>query len=163
MNERFEPKSTAGRAAGSVGPSSYSVASDLAGYRTDVEQRSTIMNGGGTPPSASAMSGPLDWWWGTNRVGGTYYAGRAHVVHPEQRMSGLCGLPVDDVWEARPPVPEHLCPDCCLLAMAVSYPPFPTTVPRQPIEQTTVLPAVQVRDPRTRAVGARIVDERVTR
>jgi hypothetical protein len=33
------------------------------------------------------------WWWGTNRAGGTYYAGRVHVVHPDHRSHGLCGLP----------------------------------------------------------------------
>ncbi|MCE7011767.1 hypothetical protein LWC34_54485 [Kibdelosporangium philippinense] len=99
------------------------------------------------------------WWWGTNRPGGTYYAGRAHVVHPAQPTAGLCGLPVDDVWELRPPMPEHLCPDCCVLAMAASYPPFPTTpppplprraashdrpalAPEAPAEQTAAMPAV---------------------
>jgi hypothetical protein len=51
------------------------------------------------------------WWWGTNRPGGKYYAGRVHVVHPGQRTAGLCGLPVEDVWEVRPPLSEHLCPD----------------------------------------------------
>lgn len=75
-----------------------------------------------TPAQPTA---PAGWWWGTNRPGGTLYAGRTHVVHPAAPTSGLCGLPVDDVWELRPPTPEHLCPDCCVLAMAASYPPFP--------------------------------------
>lgn len=74
------------------------------------------------------------WWWGTNRPNGMYYAGRVHVVHPNQRRTGLCGLPVGDVWELRPPMPEHLCPDCCVLAMAASYPPFSaqTQLPTRP-------------------------------
>jgi hypothetical protein len=75
---------------------------------------------------------PAGWWWGTNRPGGGYYAGRVHVVHPDQPTTGLCGLPVDDVWQLRPPVPEHLCPDCCVAAMAASYPPFPTVPPPRP-------------------------------
>ncbi|WP_462202873.1 FxLD family lanthipeptide [Frankia sp. CcWB3] len=101
------------------------------------------------------------WWWGTNWPGGTFCAGRAHVVHPAQPASGLCGLPVDDVWERRPPMPEHLCPDCCVLAMATSYPPFPPSpapplphrpesigrplpAPEAPAEKTTPLPAGQI-------------------
>lgn len=87
----------------------------------------------GVPSPAGVASGQMAWWWGTNRPDGTYYAGRVHVVHPEQRACGLCGLPVDDVLELRPPVPDHLCPDCCVLAMTLSYPPFPPPHrPRQP-------------------------------
>ncbi len=103
------------------------------------------------------------WWWGTNRPGGTFYAGRAHVVRPAQLAAGLCGLPVDDVWELRPPTPEHLCPDCCVLAMAASYPPFSPTpappLPRRgtstarsapaaeaPAEQTASIPAIGAGD-----------------
>ncbi|HEY0803485.1 MAG TPA: hypothetical protein VGD84_00400 [Pseudonocardiaceae bacterium] len=74
---------------------------------------------------------PVAWWWGTNRAGGTYYAGRVHVVHPNHPSHGLCGLPITDVWELRPPVPDHLCDHCCVLAMAASYPPFATAVPQQ--------------------------------
>ncbi|WP_435159362.1 hypothetical protein [Amycolatopsis sacchari] len=103
-------------------------------------------------------TGPASWWWGTNRPGGTFYAGRAHVVDPARPTAGLCGLPVDDVWERRPPTPEHLCPDCCVLAMAASYPPCPpapapppprtATSPDRPVpaespaEQTAVIPVI---------------------
>ncbi len=121
----------------------------------------TLMDDRTTSPPAGTATG---WWWGTNRPGGTFYAGRAHVVHPTQRASGLCGLPVDDVWERRPPTPEHLCPDCCLLAMATSYPPFPpspapplphratgTGRPRPasetPAELTAPMPALGAEDP----------------
>ena len=87
------------------------------------------------------------WWWGTNLPGGTFYAGRAHVVHPAHPMAGLCGLPVDDVWELRPPTPEHLCPDCCVLAMAASYPSFPsspaTPPPRRAAGTGTPVPAAE--------------------
>lgn len=106
---------------------------------------------------------PAGWWWGTNRPGGTHYAGRAHVVWPNGPAHGLCGLPVDDVWELRPPLPEYLCPDCCVLAMAASYPPFPATPatrppagpagtdwrgpsPEPPAEQTVVLHALREDD-----------------
>jgi hypothetical protein len=75
-----------------------------------------------TPPES--RSEPAPWWWGTNRPGGVYYAGRVHVVHPDQPDEALCELPVTDVCEVRPPVPETLCPDCCVRAMTVSYPPF---------------------------------------
>lgn len=81
-----------------------------------------------TPPGP--RSEPAPWWWGTNRPGGVYYAGRVHVVHPDQPRQALCELPVTDVWEVRPPVPETLCPDCCVRAMTVSYPPF-AAVPEQ--------------------------------
>jgi hypothetical protein len=72
----------------------------------------------------TAAQAATGWWWGTNRPGGTFYAGRAHVVHPSQPKFALCGMPVSDSWELRPPTPEHLCPECCVLAMAASYPPF---------------------------------------
>lgn len=65
-------------------------------------------------------------WWGTNRANSTFYAGRTHVVWPGSGRAGLCGLPVDDLWELRPAVPELLCPDCCLLAMAALFPAFTT-------------------------------------
>lgn len=116
------------------------------------------------------------WWFGTNRPGGTYYAGRVHVVYPGQGATALCGLPVDDVWELRPAVPEHLCPDCCVAAIALSYPAFspapelpPADQPdvsavddwfapsprqggrftrdEQPAEQTRVLPPIRDDDP----------------
>ncbi|WP_016698398.1 hypothetical protein [Actinoalloteichus spitiensis] len=64
-------------------------------------------------------------WWGTNRANSAFYAGRTHVVWPSSGRVGLCGLPVDDLWELRPSVPELLCPDCCLLAMAALFPAFP--------------------------------------
>lgn len=80
--------------------------------------------------AGQAASKPVAWWWGTNRPGGPYYAARAHVVAPGGPATGLCGLPVADLWQSRPPVPEHLCPDCCVRAMAVSHPPFPATPPR---------------------------------
>lgn len=67
---------------------------------------------------------PADWWFGTNRPAGVYYAGRVHVVHPHRPAVALCGLPIDDVWQVRPPEPEHLCPDCCVMAVELSYPPF---------------------------------------
>ncbi|GAA3838512.1 hypothetical protein GCM10022243_01250 [Saccharothrix violaceirubra] len=101
-----------------------------------------------------AIGSSTGWWWGTNRPGGTFYAGRAHVVHPARPTAGLCGLPVDDVGELRPPTPEHLCPDCCVPAMAASHPPFPlgsappppreATGPDQPVpaERTTAMPVV---------------------
>jgi len=78
-------------------------------------------------------AGPPGWWWGTNRAGGIYYCGRVHVVHPDQPTHGLCGLPITDVWEQRPPVPDHLCPDCCVLAMAATYPPLAAAVPQQQV------------------------------
>jgi hypothetical protein len=62
--------------------------------------------------------------WGTNRKGSLHYAGRVHVVWPTGPQTGECGLPVDDVWEQRPPFPTHLCPDCCVIAMAKLFPPF---------------------------------------
>ena len=61
-------------------------------------------------------------WWGTNRRGGLYYAGRVHVVWSDCPRSALCGLPIDDTWVNRPPAPERLCPECCSLAMAWLFP-----------------------------------------
>ena len=75
---------------------------------------------------------PVVWWWGTNRPGGPYYAGRVHVVDPNQRTRGVCGLPVTDVWELRPPVPLRLCPDCCVYAMAATFPAFAASTSTQP-------------------------------
>lgn len=60
--------------------------------------------------------------WGTNRDGGLYYAGRVHIVWTSQPWIGLCGLPVDDVWNQRPSTPVRLCPECCLIAMAALFP-----------------------------------------
>jgi hypothetical protein len=109
--------------------------------------------------SADKAAAAPDWWWGTNRPGGTFYSGRVHVVHPDQSAVALCGLPVGDVWELRPPVPQHLCPDCCVLAMAATYPPFtPSPAGRHernwpgpsqddPAEQTTELPVLADGDP----------------
>jgi hypothetical protein len=106
------------------------------------------------------------WWFGTNRPGGPYYAGRVHVVFPGQGATALCGLPVDDVWELRPAEPQHLCPDCCVAAIAASYPAFslapeprPATGPsgladdwfgpaaEAPAERTAVLPPIRADDP----------------
>jgi hypothetical protein len=93
------------------------------------------------------------WWWGTNPPGGTFYAGRVHLVHPDLPGTALCGLPVEDVSRSRPLSPEHLCPDCCVLAVDTMYPP---AQPRpggwqpgvgHPAEQTVVLPAVADGDP----------------
>jgi hypothetical protein len=101
---------------------------------------------------------PAGWWWGTNQPGGILYAGRVHVVAPGGAAQGLCGLPVDDVWEQRPPLPDFLCPDCCVRAMAASYPQVsnptrqPTgtawrcTSPGPPVEQTVVLRALREDD-----------------
>ena len=63
-------------------------------------------------------------WWGTNRPGGPLYAGRMHVVRSNDTKMALCGLPVADVWSRRPATPDHLCPECCLLAMALMFPTF---------------------------------------
>jgi hypothetical protein len=110
---------------------------------------------------------PTGWWFGTNRPGGAYYAGRVHVVYPGQGATALCGLPVDDVWVERPSVPEYLCPDCCVAAIAASYPvfsPAPEPLPddwfapsprqggrfgtdEQLAEQTRVLPPIRDDDP----------------
>jgi hypothetical protein len=107
------------------------------------------------------------WWWGTNRRGGMYYAGRVHVVHPGRRATGLCGLPVEDVWELRPPMPQHMCPDCCVLAMAASYPPFsaptPATGPASQVTPTGPTRTHPVGPGRIHAAQVPYTDERVTR
>jgi hypothetical protein len=106
-------------------------------------------------------SGPVPataWWWGTNRAGGVYYAGRAHVVHPNRRTVALCGLPVEDVWELRPPMPNHLCPECCLLAMSVSHPTFPAAVDTEWFTPASLVPPAPVR-----AAQKPVADERVAR
>lgn len=82
--------------------------------------------------------------WGTNRVGGIYYAGRTHVVWPGGSPIAVCGLPVSDLWEHRPPIPSLLCPDCCLMAIARAYPPFPMT---RTIERTAQGPATTAFSP----------------
>lgn len=82
-------------------------------YTTDRQAASANVS----PPAALV-------YWGTNREGGYHYAGRVHVVWPSGARMGECGLPVDDVWRQRPPWPTHLCPDCCLIAMAKLFPPF---------------------------------------
>jgi hypothetical protein len=66
---------------------------------------------------SDAMTAP-EIWWGTNRSEGLYYAGRVHVVWSDCPRHALCGLPIDDAWANRPPTPERLCPECCLLAIA---------------------------------------------
>lgn len=76
-------------------------------------------------------------YWGTNREGSYHYAGRTHVVWPGGRRTGECGLPVDDVWEQRPPFPTHLCPECCVIAMAKLFPPF--EIQQTPARQTNGL------------------------
>ena len=87
-------------------------------------------------------------YWGTNREGGYHYAGRAHVVWPHGAQTGECGLPVDDVWEQRPPFPTHLCPECCVIAMAKLFPLFEIQQPparqhdRQRPETSIPLPAL---------------------
>lgn len=65
-------------------------------------------------------------FWGTNQQGGTAdrYAGRVHVVWPSDECFGLCGLPIEEIWEQRPPVPDTLCPLCCVRAMAALFPAF---------------------------------------
>lgn len=65
-------------------------------------------------------------FWGTNRQGGTadHYAGRVHIVWPDNEFYGLCGLPIEEIWEQRPPVPDNLCPLCCVRAMAALFPAF---------------------------------------
>lgn len=64
--------------------------------------------------------------WGTNRQGGTgdRYGGRVHVVWPDNESFAVCGLPVEEIWEQRPPVPDTLCPLCCVRAMAALFPAF---------------------------------------
>lgn len=106
--------------------------------------------------------------WGTNKQGGTAdrYAGRVHVVWPDNGRFGLCGLPIEEVWRQRPPVPDNLCPLCCVRAMAVLFPALsesrltsvPATgrhalavqdhhAPTMPLaEQTMLIPAVEPDD-----------------
>lgn len=67
------------------------------------------MTGPREPLADPPAAWPAKWWWGTNRPDGPYYAGRTHVVHPDQPTEGLCGLPVDEVWRLRPSQPPHLC------------------------------------------------------
>lgn len=73
-------------------------------------------------------------YWGTNHQGGTadHYAGRTHVVWPENEYFGLCGLPIETIWEQRPPTPDNLCPSCCVRAMAVLFPAFSESLPSVP-------------------------------
>jgi len=76
--------------------------------------------------------------WGTNPTGGTgeRYGGRTHVVLPRDVLphdatggsNGIgpvaeCGLPVVTVRERRPARAPRLCPECCLAAVAVLFPP----------------------------------------
>jgi len=65
-------------------------------------------------------------YWGTNKQGGTgdHYAGRVHVVWHGNERKALCGLPIEEVWEQRPPRPDNLCPLCCVRAMAALFPAF---------------------------------------
>lgn len=91
-----------------------------------------------------AVGRATGWWWGTKRTTGSRYAGRAHVVHPDQPTTGLCGRPVDYTWVLRPSTPEHLCPDCCVLAMAASYPLLPRLTPsRDDVSTTAAIPTSQ--------------------
>lgn len=69
--------------------------------------------------------------WGTNRPGGLFYAGRVHAVWPVGPPQAMCGLPVGEVWSHRPPIPELLCPDCCVAAISALFPSSPA--PAQPI------------------------------
>ncbi|MGB3441117.1 MAG: hypothetical protein WBA97_20400 [Actinophytocola sp.] len=104
-------------------------------------------------------------YWGTNQQGGTadHYAGRVHVVWPNNEFSGLCRLPIEEIWEQRPPVPDNLCPLCCVRAMAVLFPAFseshlavpPGTgrhelvaavPPERPVEQTMLIPVIKSDD-----------------
>lgn len=88
------------------------------------------------PVSAMAGAEPR-LWWGTNREGGLYYAGRVHVVWPGRKPVALCGLPVQDLWELRPSVPELVCPDCCVRAVAALFPVFPADTAHPPTRQPT--------------------------
>ncbi|MGX7823557.1 hypothetical protein ACTG9Q_00525 [Actinokineospora sp. 24-640] len=69
--------------------------------------------------------------WGTNRPGGTFYAGRVHAVWPVGPPLAMCGLPIGEVWLHRPLVPELLCPDCCVATFCALFPASP--IPQQPI------------------------------
>jgi len=107
-------------------------------------------------------------YWGTNHQGGTadHYAGRVHVVWPENEFYGLCGLPIEEIWEQRPPVPDNLCTLCCVRAMAALFPAFSESLlvpspgsgkhelvaqdhrvtPERATERTTLIPAVESAD-----------------
>ncbi len=104
-------------------------------------------------------------YWGTNQHGGTAerYAGRVHVVWPDNECFGLCGLPIEEIWEQRPPVPDNLCPLCCVRAMAALFPAFAESLLEtlsgpgrheivmddhrlrfeDPVERTAVIPTVE--------------------
>ncbi len=70
-------------------------------------------------------------FWGTNTEGGTadHYGGRVHVVLWKTRFIALCGLPIEEIWEQRPPQPPNLCPLCCVRAMAFLFPAFKEVSP----------------------------------
>ncbi|MEV6444757.1 hypothetical protein [Amycolatopsis sp. NPDC051716] len=107
-------------------------------------------------------------YWGTNQQGGTanHYAGRVHVVWPDNEFYGLCGLPIEEIWEQRPPVPDNLCPLCCVRAMVALFPAFSESLltlppgtgrhelaaqdqqvpPERPAEQTMLIPAIKSED-----------------
>lgn len=117
---------------------------------------------------SSNLSEPL-LYWGTNQPGGTAdrYAGRVHVVWPSNEYAGLCGLPIEEIWEQRPPVPDNLCTLCCVRAMAALFPAFSESLlvlqaepgkhelvaqdhhahPEHSTERTMLLPAVRPEDP----------------
>ena len=65
-------------------------------------------------------------FWGTNAEGGKadHYGGRVHVVLWRTKFTAFCGLPVEEIWEQRPPNPPNLCPLCCVRAMAFLFPAF---------------------------------------
>jgi hypothetical protein len=84
------------------------------------------------------MSIPEAWCWGTSH----YYARRVHVVHPKRRETTLCGLPVDEFSDVRPSSPERLCPECCVQAMAIAYPPRPGGA----IPEAAVRPSISLGD-----------------
>ncbi|WP_143230996.1 hypothetical protein [Actinosynnema sp. ALI-1.44] len=60
--------------------------------------------------------------WGANPQAGVYYAARVHVVSSQYADTGLCGLPVELVWERRPETTHRPCPECCLLLTAWFFP-----------------------------------------
>ncbi len=88
------------------------------------------------------MSSTLMLLWGTNRPDGDFYAGRVHAVWPSGTPQAMCGLPVGEVWAHRPPVPERLCPDCCVAATSALFPSSPD--PKRPVtpQPGTRLPTV---------------------
>ncbi|MGX7829771.1 hypothetical protein ACTG9Q_32270 [Actinokineospora sp. 24-640] len=65
--------------------------------------------------------------WGTNREGGSYYAGRTHVAS-DIKATALCGLPIDTTWTQRPNGPP-LCPECSITALEWLYPASPALPP----------------------------------